>query len=234
MTKILIQFVNVLGGLDEALHGSDHLQGWGAASAPDPILYTVRGFDASTNSYQYSVNPRFGNTRSSQTTLRAPFRVSLDVQIELGRPVRSKQFDQFRDITPLGPKHGLAPIDTLTDRLSNVVGDFYGGMIFRRDSLLLTRGQVEALQAADTIYKAKANAIWREVAVYAATIEPNGGLQELIRRKDAAAGRVWALERLEIPRMLQGLTPAQRELAVLMLAPLADSEKHRPSSPVLF
>ena len=95
--------------------------------------------------------------------------------------MRSKEFDRFRDITPLGPTHGLAPVDTLTDRLSDIVGDFYQGMVYRRDSLLLTRPQVAALQAADTVYMAKANAVWREVAVYAATIEPNGDLQELIR-----------------------------------------------------
>src|SRR5437762_12143846 len=37
--------VNLLGGLDEWLHGAAHLQGGGYAAAPDPTLLYVGGFD---------------------------------------------------------------------------------------------------------------------------------------------------------------------------------------------
>src|SRR3989454_10830096 len=52
--------VNLLGGLDEWLHGGAHLHGWGYATAPDPVLLYARGFDPATNRFRYEVNGRFG------------------------------------------------------------------------------------------------------------------------------------------------------------------------------
>src|SRR5439155_516544 len=43
--------VNLLGGLDEWLHGRAQLRGWGYAPAPDPVLLYVRGFDPTTNQF---------------------------------------------------------------------------------------------------------------------------------------------------------------------------------------
>ncbi|TMB09483.1 MAG: TonB-dependent receptor, partial [Deltaproteobacteria bacterium] len=48
--------VNLLGGLDEWLHGSTNLRGWGYASAPDPVLLYVHGFDPATARFRYAVN----------------------------------------------------------------------------------------------------------------------------------------------------------------------------------
>ena len=45
-----------------APRGASGLHGWGTAATPDRTLYTVRGFDASTNRFLYTVNPRFGST----------------------------------------------------------------------------------------------------------------------------------------------------------------------------
>ncbi len=39
-----VYFANVLGGVDQLLHGSD-LRGWGSGGAPDPVLLVPRGFD---------------------------------------------------------------------------------------------------------------------------------------------------------------------------------------------
>ena len=44
---------------------------------------------------QYSVNPRFGNTRPSTTTLRAPFRLTLDVSVDIGRQIEEQQVDRW-------------------------------------------------------------------------------------------------------------------------------------------
>ncbi|CAN5422876.1 hypothetical protein BH09GEM1_BH09GEM1_29980 [soil metagenome] len=69
---------NPLAGLDQLLHGSGNMQGWGALGVADPTLLTVRGFDPVANRFLYVVNPRFGSTRLTQQTSRAPFRVTVD------------------------------------------------------------------------------------------------------------------------------------------------------------
>src|SRR5205823_2572153 len=55
--------VNLLGGLDEWLHGAANLHGWGFTAAPDPVLLYVRGFDPGGLQYRYAVNGRFGGHR---------------------------------------------------------------------------------------------------------------------------------------------------------------------------
>src|SRR2546422_8719253 len=54
--------VNLLGGLDQWLHGAANLRGWGFAAAPDPVLLYVRGFDPVAQRFSYGVNGRFGAT----------------------------------------------------------------------------------------------------------------------------------------------------------------------------
>ena len=66
------------GGLDQLLHGSSGLHGWGSAPIVDGTLYTVRGFDPATQRFVYQVNPRFGSTNPTFNTLRTPFRMTLD------------------------------------------------------------------------------------------------------------------------------------------------------------
>src|SRR3989442_1531918 len=54
--------VNLLGGLDQWLHGAANLHGWGFAAAPDPVLLYVRSFDPVARRFSYGVNGRFGAT----------------------------------------------------------------------------------------------------------------------------------------------------------------------------
>ena len=67
-----VNFANPLAGLDQLVHGGDHLRGWGLPAAPDPILYYVRGFDPAAKRFIYDVNPRFGNTRPSVSAKALP------------------------------------------------------------------------------------------------------------------------------------------------------------------
>src|SRR6185312_12558495 len=76
-TTLSLNVSNPLAGLDELVHGSAHMQGWGQPAAPDPTLLRVRGYDQTTNSFQYDVNPRFGDTHFASSTLRLPFILSL-------------------------------------------------------------------------------------------------------------------------------------------------------------
>lgn len=229
-----LNFTNPLAGLDQALHGGDHLHGWGTSAVPNPVLYTVRGFDPSNDRFQYVVNPRFGSTRSSETTLRAPFRVTLDVRIEMGEPIRETLFRRFLEISPIDKNHTPAPVDSLRSRLADHVGSYYQYFIRLRDSLLLTREQVERYQAADSVYQAKADVVWQELAEYIYARRDHPDLHDITDRLDKAFARVWAVQREEIPQLRAGLTAAQLELADLLLRPLAESKDRPPPRFVLF
>ena len=81
-----LNLANPLGGLDQLVHGANNLKGWGTPALPNPVLYTVRGFDPNTNNFLYNINPRFGSTSPTNSTIRAPFRMTLDVSVDIGRP----------------------------------------------------------------------------------------------------------------------------------------------------
>jgi hypothetical protein len=230
-----INFANPLGGLDQLLHGSDHLAGWGTPAYPDRVLYTVRGFDPATNGFQYAVNPRFGSTRPTETTIRAPFRMTLDVRVELGRPRRQQEFERFLEMNPLRNNHERAPVDSLRARLNDyMVSDYYDVLVRMRDSLLLTREQVTTLQTFQTAYMARADMAWQDITSDMIAHPADSDVNELSRRIDDVAGRVWTMQRAEIPHMRGVMTPAQLELVDIILKRLVDSAKRLPSHPFLF
>src|SRR5204862_7629262 len=80
--------VNLLGGLDQWLHGTANLHGWGYTSTPDPVLLYVRAFDPATARFHYAVNGRFGASSSMNGGVTVPFQIGLQGRLTLG-PSRS-------------------------------------------------------------------------------------------------------------------------------------------------
>jgi hypothetical protein len=76
--------VNTLGGLDELLHGSRSLRGWGQFRGQDNTLLYVRGFDPGTQTYRYEVNERFGAARNGANGIRVPFQLGFNARYTLG------------------------------------------------------------------------------------------------------------------------------------------------------
>jgi len=232
-----INFANPLGGLDQLLHASERLHGWGTAPAPDPILYTVQGFDPARNRFRYVVNDRFGSTRPSQNTLRAPFRMTVDFRLELGRPLRQQDFARFLQMDARRGNTARAPADSLRDRLLDYkVTDVYQVMFAMRDSLLLIRSQVDSLERLRAGYFPRAQAVWQEIAsdIYRQTSTGDYDVNAIVRRVDEVDRRAWALVRAEIPKIRAVLTPAQAELADILLKPYAESDRRLPARPYLF
>ncbi len=139
---------NLIGGIDQALHGSDNLRGWGSFTQADNTLLFVRGFDAATNRYKYEVNERFGAVRGNQTGIRLPFQVGFNIRYTLGP-------DQTRD--RLRAAFGGAAGTRLTGSgIAAGVGRFFPNIplqiIEARDSVGLTDAEVAKLQLlADSI-----------------------------------------------------------------------------------
>ncbi|HEY4216577.1 MAG TPA: carboxypeptidase-like regulatory domain-containing protein [Gemmatimonadaceae bacterium] len=226
---IQLSVENVLGGIDQLLHNEEHLQGWGAVTAPNTILYTVRGFSPTSQAFDYSVNPRFGSTRTTESVQRAPFRISLSARIEVGQPKRHADFQRFLERAPIEHDFSAAPRDSVAASLADyIVTDGYVLLLRQRDSLLLTDKQERALEVLHADYRARALNLWRDAAAYILANRDHPDFGAIDERLDVAAAANWKLEREEVPRMLAVLTPAQQELATAMLDVIIKSDLRPP------
>lgn len=75
---------NLGSALDYLVHGPAKLRGWGQYAMPDPVLLTMRGFDAAEQRFEYRVNPRFGSLQSGLGQARIPFALRLEARIAVG------------------------------------------------------------------------------------------------------------------------------------------------------
>ncbi|MGE5099003.1 MAG: hypothetical protein ACM3SX_03370 [Deltaproteobacteria bacterium] len=210
--QISLYVSNPLGGLDQLMHGNS-LKGWGTPSFPDRVLYYVRGFDSTARQFRYEVNPRFGNTRPSTTTLRVPFRVTLDVTMSFGPSLDEQQINRMlragRNGNP-GPKLDSAGI---VRRYCGNLPDWYGEILQQADSLLLTREQVDALQAAKTAYIARVREHWGRFAAHLAAIPDTYDVQDLVKQQSDASNVAWDIARDEAQTTLPKiLTPVQLKI----------------------
>ncbi len=88
--SLSFQLSNPLGAADLLVNGSDNLRGWGQMAIPDGQLLYVRGFDATTQRYQYEVNRRFGATSPAFTQSRNPVTLTALLRFDIG-PTRERQ-----------------------------------------------------------------------------------------------------------------------------------------------
>ena len=75
---------NLLGGLDELVHGKNNLHGWGAIRSQDNTLLYARGFDPVSNKYLYEVNERFGASRQGANGISIPFQIGVNARLMVG------------------------------------------------------------------------------------------------------------------------------------------------------
>jgi hypothetical protein len=210
---VTLNFTNPLGGLDQLLHGANDLHGWGTAAVPDRTLYTVRGFDPSTNRFLYTVNPRFGSTRPSSTTIRAPFRLTLDVQIDIARSMPEQQLDRWLRPGRAGRAGPKVTAADFTRRYQRTVPDPYGELLQQNDSLLLSPEQTTRLQAVRTAYRARIDAMWTDLGNYLGGLEDTYDFDAVVKRTDDTIDEIWEISRLDVQKNLgEILAPAQTAL----------------------
>jgi hypothetical protein len=215
--NLALNLANPLGGLDQLLHGG-RTRGWGAPALPDPVLYQVRGFDAAGPQgprFRYAVNPRFGRTHAGAAGLRPPFRLTLDVALDLGRPIPVQQLDAWLRPGRAGRPGARLTADDLGRRYRRNVPDPYGAILTESDSLLLTRDQSDAITGAQTRYKAAMDSVWTPLVDYLAALPDRFDAAEALKLQEAAVDAAWERSRLhvqaELPRVLSptqlGLLP---------------------------
>jgi Carboxypeptidase regulatory-like domain len=210
---VSLNLTNPLGGLDQLLHGANSLHGWGTAAAPDRTLYTVRGFDPATNRFLYTVNPRFGSTNPSSSTLRAPFRLTLDVQLDVARSIPEQQLDRWLRPGRAGRPGPKLPAAEFMRRYQRTVPDPYGELLQATDSLLLSNDQITRIQTVRTTYRARVDAMWTALCNYLGSLEDTYDFDAVAKRTDDTIDEIWEITRLDVQKNLgEILAPAQTAL----------------------
>ena len=149
---------NLLGGLDELLHGGNNLHGWGAIRSQDNTLLYVRGFDPVSNKYLYQVNERFGASRQGANGISIPFQVGVNARLMVGPDRARDAIDAVRGAAfggrggrgggAGGP--GIAGMATALTNFNPVMQ-----ILNLRDSLKLSAEQVTKLQVVSDTLNAK-------------------------------------------------------------------------------
>jgi Carboxypeptidase regulatory-like domain/LTXXQ motif family protein len=216
---IMVSTVNLLAGIDEAVHGDNDLHGWGGVTRPDPTLLFVRGFDPVSQRFIYEVNQRFGSTRGTSNAFRVPFQLAVQARYVIG-PDQSAE--RLRGLFGAGGGRGggrngggapgegaAANSDDLADRLQRVLPNPAAQLLELKDSLALTDSQVVKLTALRDSTAATYAVVADSIRAAMAKAGPNADPARLfaVMRPQLTKGRALSKQVLEQAQAI--LTPEQ-------------------------
>jgi len=231
-----VVFENPLAGLDQLLHGASGLRGWGSQAQPDPVLLLPRGFDNESARFRYDVNPRFGDTRAFRTLSRVPFRVVVDVQMDLSVPYDLQTLR--RALEPVKQRDAQTKQVTWTRRGADSIADLYLSrtsnlhrmLLAESDSLFLTKEQIGQLLTADSVYSAKVRALYVPLARFLAEQKDGVAGKAALDSVQATTKLYWPIfwEQVDIVQPI--VQPQQRELLPFLLNISAVTTEQRKNS----
>ncbi|MES3033693.1 MAG: carboxypeptidase-like regulatory domain-containing protein [Gemmatimonadota bacterium] len=225
---------NVLAGVDQALHGTDGLRGWGGSASPDPVLLVPRSFDAATRTFRYDVNPRFAETRPSRTTLRSPFRVTLDFSMRLSTDYSLQELR--RALAPVKQERRWVPrsADSLTALYLGETSNIHTALLAESDSLFLSAPQIVALRKAEEEYAVQVRKIYTELGHYLQQFAGGAATKAALDSVTVAKKAYWKVF-WEQPEIAAGLiTPTQRDLMNMLREMLRVPKVERLNSQWMF
>ncbi|HZS62112.1 MAG TPA: carboxypeptidase-like regulatory domain-containing protein [Gemmatimonadaceae bacterium] len=188
--------VNSLTGLDELVHGSNHLAGWGQAFPPDNVLLYVKGYDQVNNHFIYQVNQHFGQPYSAYGAFAAPFQLVFQARFSFGDVTDLRSMfggrggggDGGRPGGPGGAGGaGGAPqslADQIADRFAQRFPNPFDQILELKDTLSLTPDEIGKLTAASDSLKTKIATLRTHVSTQLAKLGNNpdpGTLMSLLR-----------------------------------------------------
>jgi hypothetical protein len=211
-TRVTLFASNITSGLDQMLHGSTNLRGWGSVPIPQSVLLQPHGFDPVARRFIYDVNTRFGAASPATTIFRSPFRLTIDVEFGIGTTSGEQIVEQTIRVRPslIGTR---ASADTIKARYLRTAGtDIYAQLLRLTDSLALSRSQMEALQARQQVLRRKADSIYTGLAHYLATLPPTFNTRDVAKIVYDTRESLWVVIRAERPFVLSTLTAGQVRL----------------------
>ncbi len=217
-TTISLNISNPFAGVDELVHGANHMQGWGQPATPDPTLLRVRGYDAATNAFKYDVNPRFGDTRFASSAVRLPFILSLEARVRLGGDVDHQGLANI--ISPGRTRRGdKRNAQQIRQQLLQSIFNPLQGILQVRDSLaILSQAQIDRLTQLQRRLLAKQDSIWAPVVAYLAPLPNEYSLDEAVFRVgparqaafDAMIDAMQEASKILTPEQIADFPPALR------------------------
>ena len=221
---------NVLAGVDQALHGSNGLRGWGGAARPDPVLLVPRAFDAAAQRFRYDLNPRFAETRPSRTTLRVPFRITLDFSMRLSTDFNLQQLR--RALEPVRVDRTWQPrsADSLTAIYLRQTSNVHTALLAESDSLFLSAAQTAALRKAEAEFSDRVRAIYGDLGRFLVQFAGGAPTKAALDSANGAKKAYWQVfwEQPEIAAALVNST--QRELMPLLRDMFATPAEERKTA----
>ncbi|MCC6245051.1 MAG: carboxypeptidase regulatory-like domain-containing protein [Gemmatimonadaceae bacterium] len=207
---------NVLGGLDQLLHGADKQRGWGGVATPDPTLLIPRGFDPTAKAFRYDVNPRFAETRPSRTTWREPFRLTIDFNVRLHVDYDLQSLRRAIEPVKMNGRWERRSVDSLLAQYLQQTSSIHRALIAEGDSLFLRPEQITALRARDSVFADSVRAIYRPLAEYL-TSQPNGvASKEGLDKTKATQEAYWELFWKQPEIAVEAIDSQQVELMSLL------------------
>lgn len=227
---ISLGIANPLTGLDALVHGSNNLHGWGAPSFADANLLFPRGFDASTNQYEYTVNPRFGANRQATAALLAPTQLTLDVKVDVG-PERERQ-DLFLRLRPgRSSKGNKLTADQIKVQYERTYPNPFEQMLRQQDSLGLSNDTADSIAVLNKAYGRIIDSIWTPVSKYLSDLPDKYDLSDAYDRVREAENK--SLDQMAIygPAAKHLLTPEQVRKLPPFIALFLDNQAIRQVRP---
>ena len=202
-----LQLQNALVGIDQLLHGSNNMYGWGQPIVPDRTLLFVRGFDPATKRFQYQVNEHFGVTNGRSSAYRIPFQIGLQGRLTVGQDPRSQQVRQI-----FGGANGRAATrEDYKARMQRLVPNPFLTSIGLNDSLKLglTAEQKTRLLALSDSLAPKVDKLVTEIADMLAGAGSNPDPQVIFARMFGKTNEARKLAEQSIGLLQSALTPEQ-------------------------
>jgi hypothetical protein len=224
---------NVLAGLDQWVHGSNNVRGWGSPALPDPTLLVPRGFDATQKRFLYDVNARFADTRPANTVLRNPFRIVVDVSLNLSTDFDLQQLR--RAVEPVKTPDGWSrrTADSIAAFYLSNTSDIHKVLMSESDSLFLSASQLSALRRADSTFSSRIRALYVPLGQFLA--KGNGGAGKAELDSVQATQKLYWKVFWEQPEIADSIiTPVRRELIPLMKNLLSVPKQQREHSQFIF
>jgi hypothetical protein len=185
---VSLGITNPLTGVDALVHGSNNLHGWGAPSIVDPNLLYVRGFNTTTQSYIYDVNPRFGSNRQTSALNLAPLQFTLDVRFDIG-PERERQDLFLRMRTGRGGRGNKLNEQQIKLQYERSYPNPFEQMLRQADSLGLTNDIADSIAILNKNYGRVIDSIWTPIAKYLSGLPDKYDLDEAYSQVSAAQNK---------------------------------------------
>ncbi len=202
-----LQLQNALVGIDQLLHGSDNMHGWGQPVIPDRTLLYVRGFDPAANRFRYQVNEHFGVAGGRNSAYRVPFQIGLQGRLNVGQDPRSQQVRQI-----FGGANGRAATrEDYRARMQRLVPNPFLTTLSLDDSLklALTPEQKIRLQTLSDTLAPRVDKLVTEIADMLAGAGSNPDPQVIFARMAGKTNEGRKLAEESIARLQATLTPDQ-------------------------